>query len=171
MSPPVLRDGTLAYVGLGSNLGDREQYLRSAVELMEGEGIRVVKTSSVYETDPVGPAQPLFLNAAAQVTTDLSPAALLDALKSIEQCTGRSAGERWGPREIDVDLLLYGDELTESPGLTLPHPELTRRAFVMVPLLEIDPDLELPSGEPLSAFCEPNPDGVRLYRQPGSIFG
>lgn len=84
----------------------------------------------------------------------------MDALKKVEQAIGRSESERWGPREIDLDLLLYGDESIDEEGLVVPHPELTNRSFAMIPILEIDADVELPSGEPLSAFCEREPQGV-----------
>jgi 2-amino-4-hydroxy-6-hydroxymethyldihydropteridine diphosphokinase len=92
-------------------------------------------------------------------------------LKSIEQEIGRQSGPRWGPRILDLDLLLYGNQTIDEPALTVPHAELTNRAFVLVPLLEIDPDLELPSGEPLSAFCEKDPPGVRLFAPPKELLG
>lgn len=137
--------------------------MQGAVEAMKSSGVHVLKLSSVYETDPVGPPQPDFLNAVCEIATDLSARDLLTTLKEIERSLGRTDGERWGPREIDLDLLLYGDHTIAEEDLIVPHPELTHRAFVMVPLLEIDPDLELPSGEPLSTYCEKNPPGVRLF--------
>jgi len=152
---------TRAFVGLGSNLGDREGHLRKAVEALAAHGLPPVAVSAVYESEPLGPPQPDYLNAAAEVSTSLSARELLEALKRVEEEVGRTPTERWGPREIDLDLLLFDDETLEEPGLTVPHPELTKRSFVLVPLLEIDPDLELPSGEPLSAFCERNPKGLR----------
>jgi 2-amino-4-hydroxy-6-hydroxymethyldihydropteridine diphosphokinase len=155
--------GTTAYIGLGSNLGDRLGHLRRALEALDEKGIRVVRVSSVYETDPVGPPQPDYLNAVAEVSTTLSPSDLVRALKTAEEEAGRAHRERWGPREIDLDLLLYADETIEEEGLTVPHPELTHRAFVLVPLIEIAPYLDLPSGEPVTAFCERNPAGVRPY--------
>jgi 2-amino-4-hydroxy-6-hydroxymethyldihydropteridine diphosphokinase len=154
---------TRAYVALGSNLGDREAYLRSAVAALGRHGITPTALSSIYETEPVGPPQPDYLNAVVEVTTELPARAVLEALKGIEAELGRAHAERWGPREIDLDLLLYGDQELDEPGLRVPHPELTRRSFVLEPLLEIAPDLDLPSGEPLSAFCERSPTGIRRW--------
>jgi 2-amino-4-hydroxy-6-hydroxymethyldihydropteridine diphosphokinase len=139
-----------AYVGLGSNLGEREATLRDALaRLDEVEGIDVVAVSSFRETDPVGKVdQPRFLNAAAAVETSLGPRELLDALLEVERSLGRdrSQEERWGPRTIDLDLLLYGDETVDEPGLEIPHPRLAERAFVLEPLLELDPGLRMPDG-------------------------
>lgn len=154
---------TTAYIGLGSNVGDRVAHLRAALEALAARGVTVTKVSSLYETDPVGPPQPDYLNAAAELSTDLSPADLVRTLKAAEADVGREHRERWGPREIDLDLLLYGDEMIDEEGLTVPHPELTHRAFVLVPLIEIAPFLDLPSGEPVTAFCEKDPAGVRKY--------
>jgi 2-amino-4-hydroxy-6-hydroxymethyldihydropteridine diphosphokinase len=160
--------GTKAYIGLGSNVGDRLGHLRRALEVLAAKGVEVVAVSSVYETDPVGPPQDDYLNAAAEVSTYLPPAGLLRTLKETEAEAGRTGRERWGPREIDLDLLLYGDETIDEADadgnrVTVPHPELTHRAFVLVPLIEIAPRLDLPSGEPLTAFCERNPKGVRPF--------
>lgn len=160
-----------ALIGLGSNVGDRLANLVEAVKALGAEGGAVGRVSSVYETAPVGPPQEDFLNAAAEVTTDLSARDLVAVLKSAEQRIGRVPGETWGPRVIDLDLLLYGDEMINEPDLTVPHPELTNRAFALVPVLEIDPDVELPSGEPLAAFCEIDPPGVRLFDEPRSLLG
>ena len=164
--------GTTAYIGLGSNVGDRLGHLRHALELLAAKGIEVTAVSSVYETDPVGPPQADYLNAAAEVSTDLPPADLVRTLKVTEMEAGRTQRERWGPREIDLDLLLYGDETVDEADadgnrVTVPHPELTHRAFVLVPLIEIAPRLDLPSGEPLTAFCERNPSGVRPFPADG----
>jgi 2-amino-4-hydroxy-6-hydroxymethyldihydropteridine diphosphokinase len=152
---------TRAYVGLGSNLGDRQGHLRAAVDALTAHGLAPSAVSSAYESDPVGPPQPDYLNAVVEVRTDLSARDLLTTLKAIEGELGRAHRERWGPREIDLDLLLFGDEAVAEEGLTVPHPELTKRSFVLVPLLEIAPYLDLPSGEPVSAFCERNPAGLR----------
>ena len=160
---------TRAFVGLGSNLGDREGHLRRAVEALAAHGLPPVAVSAVYESDALGPPQPDYLNAAAEVSTSLSAREVLETLKTVEEELGRTPTDRWGPREIDLDLLLFGDEMLDEPGLTVPHPELTRRSFVLVPLLEIDPDLELPSGEPLSAFCERNPRNPRALRRLGPL--
>lgn len=153
----------LAYIGLGSNVGDRSAYLRKALEGMKSRGIEIVETSSIYETDPVGPPQPDFLNAVCSVETDLSPRDLLRNLKEIERSIGRAEAGRWGPREIDLDLLLYGVETVDEKDFKLPHPELTNRAFVLIPLLEIAPDLELPSGEPLKVYSGQDSAGVRFH--------
>jgi 2-amino-4-hydroxy-6-hydroxymethyldihydropteridine diphosphokinase len=152
---------TTAYIGLGSNLGDRRGYLQAAVRALAPRGLQPVAVSSVYESDALGPPQPDYLNAVVSVTTSLAPAQVLAALKGIEAELGRRHTEHWGPREIDLDLLLYGDEMLEEDGLTVPHPEMTKRSFVLLPLLEIAPDLDLPSGEPATAFLERDPPGIR----------
>jgi 2-amino-4-hydroxy-6-hydroxymethyldihydropteridine diphosphokinase len=151
---------TTAYIGLGSNLGDRMGHLRAAVKSLSARGLEPAALSSVYESDALGPPQPDYLNAVVSVSTSLTPRELLEALKAIEAELGRHHTERWGPREIDLDLLLYGDEMLEDEGLTVPHPEMTRRSFVLLPLLEIAPDLDLPSGEPATAFLERDPPGI-----------
>ena len=141
---------TLAYVGLGANLGDREGTIRRAVELLGAEpGIEVVAVSALRETDPVGYAdQPRFLNGAAAVETELPPRELLDRLLAVERELGRVRGDgpRYGPRAIDLDLLLYGDQVVDLPGLTVPHPRLAERRFALEPLHELDPGLRLPDG-------------------------
>ena len=132
---------TLAYVGLGSNLGDREATILAAVAALRG----VVAVSQLRETDPVGVIeQPAFLNGAIAVETELSPRELLDSLLAVERELGRERRERWGPRTIDLDLLLYGTETLEEPGLTVPHPHLHERRFALEPLAELDPDLVVP---------------------------
>jgi 2-amino-4-hydroxy-6-hydroxymethyldihydropteridine diphosphokinase len=132
---------TTAYVGLGSNLGDRERLIRDAAELI---GAR--RLSSVVETDPWGyEDQPRFLNAVAEVETGLEPLAFLTHLLDVERRLGRErVGPRWGPRTIDLDLLLYGDQTLDRPGLFVPHPRLLERRFVLVSLAELVPDLEIP---------------------------
>lgn len=162
---------TRAFIGLGSNLGDRLINLRTAVESLKNKGLDVVVASSVYETDPVGPPQPDYLNAAVAVGYEGTAAELIGLLKQIEGEIGREQSEPWGPRVIDLDLLLFGVQTVVEPGITVPHAELTNRAFALVPILEIDDDVELPSGEPLSAFCEKDPAGVRLFAPPGSLLG
>ena len=137
----------LVYVGLGSNLGDREQTIRGALARIEADPeIDVVAVSSLRETDPVGYAdQPKFVNGAAALRTELSPKALLERLLQIERELGRErSGPRYGPRTIDVDLLLYGSEEVDEPGLRIPHPRLAEREFVLEPLAELDSDLEVP---------------------------
>ena len=132
---------TRAYVGVGANLGDREATIRAALAALPG----VVGVSRLRETDPVGVVdQPPFLNGAAAVETDLSPRELLDALLAVEHELGRERRERWGPRTIDLDLLLYGDETVDEPGLTVPHPRLHERRFALEPLLDLDPELAIP---------------------------
>lgn len=138
---------TRAYIGLGANLGDPEAMLRAAVEQIAVEpGIEVVAVSSLRETDPVGYTdQPRFLNGAAAVDTDLSARDLLGRLLAVERRLGRvREGPRFGPRTIDLDLLLYGGERIDEPGLQVPHPRLHERLFALEPLYELDPALELP---------------------------
>jgi 2-amino-4-hydroxy-6-hydroxymethyldihydropteridine diphosphokinase len=145
-----------AFVGLGSNLGDPEELIRSALELLGAEAdIEVVGVSSLRETDPVGyEDQPRFLNGAAELATELPPQELLERLLAIERRLGRVRGEgpRFGPRTIDLDLLLYAQETVEEPGLTLPHPRLHERRFALEPLAELDPALEVPGRGPVQAL-------------------
>jgi 2-amino-4-hydroxy-6-hydroxymethyldihydropteridine diphosphokinase len=136
-----------SYIGLGSNLGDREAFLRRALELLRAEPeIHVTAVSSVRETDPVGLVdQPRFLNAVARIETDLRPPELLDRMLATERELGRRRdGPRFGPRTIDLDLLIYGDEEIDEPGLIVPHPRLAERRFVLEPLHELDPGLVVP---------------------------
>jgi 2-amino-4-hydroxy-6-hydroxymethyldihydropteridine diphosphokinase len=137
---------TIAYVGLGANIGPREVTLLRAVDLLaEADGVDVVGVSQLRETEPVGVVdQPRFLNGVVQVETSLSPRALLDLLLEIEASLGRVRGERWGPRTIDLDLLVYGSERVDEPGLRVPHPHLHERAFVLEPLAELAPELGVP---------------------------
>ena len=132
---------TLAYVGIGANLGPREETLRRAVELLgRADGVEVVGVSELRETDPVGVVdQPPFLNGAVSVETTLSPRALLDLLLEIERSLGRVRGERWGPRIVDLDLLVYGNEVVDEPGLHVPHPRLHERRFALEPLARLEP--------------------------------
>ena len=143
-----------AYLGLGSNVGDRLAALTEALALLDAmPGLRLVTCSSVYETEPWGVTeQPAFLNLAAGFETTLSPERLLAAGKSVESKVGRTETYRWGPRVIDVDILLYGDEVVNSaePDLLIPHARLAERAFVLAPLAEIAPDVAVP------------PDGVAV---------
>ena len=141
------------YLGLGSNVGDRESHLRAAVELLRERGVIVEAVSSTYETEPVGEVldQADFLNAAIRIGTELEPEALLDLCKQIEVERGRALdAPRHAPRPLDVDLLLLGDLALKTERLTLPHPEVTSRRFVLAPLLELDPGLALPDGTRLS---------------------
>ncbi len=136
-----------AFVGLGANLGDRDGTLRAAVKRLRGVAGTVTKVSALRDTEPVGYVdQPRFLNGVVELETSLSPRALLDALLSIEREFGRdrSAAPPQGPRTLDLDLLLYGGETIREPGLEVPHPRLHERAFVLEPLVELDPELEIP---------------------------
>lgn len=144
-----------AYVALGSNLGDREATLRGAAERLGAvEGVRVVGVSELRETDPVGMVeQPRFLNGAVALDTDLSPRDLLDVLLGIERELGRVRdGARWGPRTLDLDLLVYDDVVVDEPGLRVPHPRLHERRFVLEPLADLDPLLEVPGRGTVSAL-------------------
>ena len=137
---------TLAYVGLGANLGPREITLLRAVDLLaETDGVEVQAVSQLRETEPVGVVQqPLFLNGAVVLNTSLSPRELLDRLLEIERELGRVRDVRWGPRVVDLDLLLYGDRQIDEPGLRVPHPRLHERRFALEPLAELDPELDVP---------------------------
>ena len=150
------------YLGLGSNVGDAAAHLRAALELLEAEGIEIDAVSSAYVTEPVGEIldQPDFLNAAMRIRTDLEPEALLDACKRVEAARGRSLeAPRHSPRPLDVDLLLLGDLELTTDRLTLPHREVTTRRFVLVPLLELDPELTLPDGTRLGEALAALPEG------------
>jgi len=139
-------------VGLGSNLGDREATLRQALDLLAREpGVELRRVSTFRETEPVGFLdQPRFLNAAAEVETELPATELLARLLDVERRLGRvRGGPRFGPRTIDLDLLLYGEETIRERGLTVPHPRLHERRFALEPLAELDPDLELPGRGPI----------------------
>lgn len=153
------------YLGLGSNVGDAAGHLRAAIELLGQRGVEVEAVSSTYLTEPVGEVldQPDFLNAAIRIRTELEPEALLDACKEVESERGRSfAAPRHSPRPLDVDLLLLGDLELATERLTLPHPQATSRRFVLVPLLELDPDLSLPDGTSLAAALAALPPGERV---------
>jgi 2-amino-4-hydroxy-6-hydroxymethyldihydropteridine diphosphokinase len=145
----------LAYIGVGANLGDRAATMRAALEALDATpDIRVVAVSTFRETDPVGYVdQPRFLNAAAAVETELDARGLLDALLAVERGLGRTReGPRFGPRTIDLDLLLFGDARLDEPGLTVPHPRLHERGFVLEPLAELDPALVVPGRGPLEGL-------------------
>ena len=159
------------YLGLGSNIGDRRAHLSAAVAGLGSRGVTVLRSSSVYETEPVGLVldQPEFLNACVEIETSLGPPELLAVCKEVEREVGRAAGGvRHGPRVIDVDVLLLGDLEYSSERLTLPHAEVRSRRFVLVPLLELDPDLCLPGGEPVAGALAALGAGqdVRLAGQP-----
>ena len=155
------------YLGLGSNVGDRKQSLRAAIRLLGERGVEVEAVSSAYETEPVGEVldQPDFLNAAIRVRTELEPEALLDLCKEIEAERGRTLDAlRHSPRPLDVDLLMLGDLELSTDRLTLPHPEVTSRRFVLAPLLELDPELTLPDGTRLADALAALGPGQRAER-------
>jgi 2-amino-4-hydroxy-6-hydroxymethyldihydropteridine diphosphokinase len=133
---------TLAYLALGSNLGDRDRHLAEARRLLAEHGARLLRESRVRETEPFGVTdQPRFLNQVLEVEWASSPRQLLETAKAVERQVGRRPGPRWGPREIDVDILLFGDQAVEEPGLTIPHPGLAEREFIREPLRELRPDI------------------------------
>jgi len=155
------------YLGLGSNVGDRQSHLRAAIALLRQRGVEVEATSSTYETEPVGELldQPDFLNAAIRIRTKLEPEALLDLCKEIEAERGRVLdAPRHSPRPLDVDLLLLGELELQTDRLTLPHPEVTSRRFVLAPLLELDADLTLPDGTRLAEALASLGPGQRAAR-------
>ena len=145
----------LVYLGLGSNLGDRVAHLVAALDGLAAAGVAVRRCSPLYETEPVGVRdQPWFLNLVVESETALSPTALLAAAKAVERAVGRAPGRRWGPRVVDVDILLYDDcQVAErEPWLVIPHPEMWRRRFVLLPLHDLRPDLPAPDGQSLAAW-------------------
>ena len=156
-----------AFLGLGSNVGERQKFLTGAIEELKAlQNVKVVWASSVYETDPFGNIdQPKFLNAAIEIETQLIPAELLKELKRIEQHVGRVSAERWGPREIDIDILVYDGLVVDEEPLKVPHVELAERKFVLVPLKEIAPDLVHPvSGMTISELANTCNDRSRVVK-------
>lgn len=145
-----------AYIALGSNLDDPPAQLRRALTALAAlPGCRGLKVSPWYRSDPVGPpGQPDYLNAVARLETRLAPAALLCALQAIENAQGRIRRERWGPRTLDLDLLIHGDLVQDDPRLSLPHPRLHLRPFVLYPLADLEPDLTVPGRGPLRALLQ-----------------
>lgn len=162
----------VGYLGLGSNVGDRRANLQAAADALGPRGVEVLASSSTYDTDPVGPVQdqPAFLNACLRIATDLEPEALLDACKAVERELGRDpdGGVRYGPRPIDVDVLLLGDLEHRSERLALPHEQATSRRFVLIPLLELDVELTTPDGTRLADALAALPldEGVRRQGDP-----
>ena len=148
-----------AFVGVGSNLGDRWANLGLAARTLAGTPrVAVVRASRVWETAPLGPPQPRYLNAVLELDTLLPPRALLSALQAAEALARRARGLRWGPRTLDLDLLLQGDLRLAGPGLTLPHPGLAERRFVLAPLAELAPDLVVPgAGRTVAALLAAAP--------------
>ena len=167
MQPFAERKYINVFLSLGSNQGDRAQLLRTAADLISKQIGKIAKKSHVYETQPWGKTdQDTFLNQVIMINTTLGPRDLLDAIAKIEREMGRQRQEKWGPRIIDVDILFYGKRVIRDKGLEIPHPELHKRAFVLVPLMEIAPELEHPIlKQPIDALymaCEDQSDVVML---------
>jgi 2-amino-4-hydroxy-6-hydroxymethyldihydropteridine diphosphokinase len=161
-----------AFIGLGANLGDREETLRQALALLDArDGVRVTAVSSAYESAPWGPVQqPPYLNAAAELESTLPPHGLLTLLLETEAQLGRVRDVRWGPRTCDLDLLLYGNETIDTPDLQVPHPRLAERRFVLDPLLELAPGARLPDGRALAELV-PAVAGQDVRRLPAVRLG
>lgn len=158
-----------AFLSLGSNLGDRAATLAAALEALAAPGdVRVVRRSALYATAPLGRTdQPEFYNLVAQVETALAPEVLLERCQEVERALGRVRGERWGPRTVDVDIVLYDRRMIRTGRLTIPHPELLNRRFVLEPLLEIAPEAALPDGTPLApALARVAGQDVRRLERP-----
>ncbi len=152
----------LSYLALGSNLHHPEQQLKTAVHsLHQHPALELLRCSAVYRSEAVGPAgQPDYLNAVIAVATDLSPLALLDTVQAVEQAQGRVRSERWGPRTLDIDILFYGNERIDEPRLSVPHPEIAARNFVLTPLQDVLDDVaQLPDGRDINALLAACPAG------------
>lgn len=165
------------YVGIGSNIGDRENYIKTALERIEEyPDINVADVSSIYETEPVGVTeQAAFLNMVALLKTDMNAFQVLEILQGIEQSLGRERDIRWGPRTIDLDILLYNNENIVAEGLVIPHPRLIQRGFVVIPLHELNPEAIIPTtNKPIESYIDHTADkeGVRLWKQKstGGVF-
>jgi 2-amino-4-hydroxy-6-hydroxymethyldihydropteridine diphosphokinase len=172
----LLERASVGLLGLGSNVGDRRAQLQAAVEALPGAGVRVLRASSVYDTDPVGEVldQPSFLNACVAIETALEPLELLDAVKRVERELGRAGGGvRHGPRPIDIDVLLLGDIEFLHERMTLPHEQVLSRRFVLIPALELEFELAMPDGKRLSDALAvlPLDEGVRWAGPPLSLSG
>jgi 2-amino-4-hydroxy-6-hydroxymethyldihydropteridine diphosphokinase len=153
------------YLGLGSNLGDRERNIHEAIRRLSTQNTKVLRQSGLYATEPLGDtpeAVPDYINAVLLMHTDLSPETLLDLTRSVEVGMGRGASFRWGPRIIDIDILLYGDVTVQSERLRIPHPRMRERAFVLEPLADIAPDLLLPGGESVAELL--NDPSIRAQK-------
>ena len=157
----------VATLALGANLGDRLRSLQAAVDQLADEGVRAVASSRIWETEPIGgpSGQPPYLNAVIRADTELGAYDVLSAANRVEAALGRTREVRWGPRTIDIDVLLYDDLQHDDPELTIPHPRLTERAFVILPLLEIDPAPVLPDGTRILDLAVDG-DGARPYAPP-----
>jgi 2-amino-4-hydroxy-6-hydroxymethyldihydropteridine diphosphokinase len=160
---------TVAVLGLGGNIGDTRQLLAAAIDRLKGRpGIGVDAVSALYRTPPWGKTdQPPFLNAAARIETSLSARGLLEAVLSVERQLGRERSERWGPRTVDIDILLFGDEAIDEPGLHVPHPRLTERAFALAPLVDVMPDARLSGRRAADWLNEADRAGMERVAEPG----
>ncbi len=161
--------GVNAWLSLGSNQGDRLRHLREAIARLRSEQVQVVRCASVYETEPVGydTPQPMYLNTVVQVHTSLPPMDLLEHVMAVEQAGGRVRTHYGNPRTIDIDIVLYEGVQMQSERLTIPHPRMHQRAFVLVPLLEVSPDLTLPDGTPIRRLLEqPEVRAQRIWKLP-----
>ena len=163
--------GVIAYLGLGTNLGDREANLRNAIRsLSAAPGLRLTRCSGVYSTEPWGVTeQPPFLNCVAEVEASLTPEALLAVCQGVEHDLGRAPGPQWGPRLIDVDILLYGDRVVALPRLEIPHPRLHLRAFALVPLAELNAAANHPVERRTIGELARNADGLEGVTLTGSL--
>jgi 2-amino-4-hydroxy-6-hydroxymethyldihydropteridine diphosphokinase len=175
-TPTNARQRLIAYIALGANLDDPERQVRSAIrDLATLPQTDLVASSPLYRTAPVGPpGQPDYINAVARLVTGLSPRDLLEALQAVEIAHGRLRdGTRWGPRALDLDILLYGERRIDEPGLCIPHPEMSRRAFVLVPLADVAPIwLQIPGEGGLAELLMRCPrDGIEPLGSPGSGLG
>lgn len=160
----------IAYLSMGSNLGNRLEYLHNAVRILDqDENIEIVRLSSIYETEPVGfTNQGNFLNLVMKIKTSYSAQELLEKCLNTEKIIGRKRGIRWGPRTIDLDILLYNQDNIETDSLSVPHPRIQERAFVIIPLLEIEPNITIPKmKDPLYTILNgiPDKEGVRLWKR------
>ena len=153
LDPRIPQTSHYCYLGIGANLNNPAKQIQSGLKaLATSEMIELMQVSSLYESEAIGPSQPNYINAAAKISTRLSPENLLDTLQDIEQNNGRTREVRWGPRTLDLDILLYDQLELNTQRLSIPHREMTHRAFVLIPLLEIAPSLCLPEGTPLEMF-------------------
>ncbi|MGB8001503.1 MAG: 2-amino-4-hydroxy-6-hydroxymethyldihydropteridine diphosphokinase [Anaerobacillus sp.] len=165
------------YVGIGSNIGDRESYIKtSLLRIQEYPGVQIADASSIYETAPVGVTeQAPFLNMVALLETEMNAFQILEILQGIEQSLGRERDIRWGPRTIDLDILLYNHENIVAEGLVIPHPRLLQRGFVIIPLHELSSDITIPTtNKKIDSYYDhiENKEGVRLWKQKstGDVF-